>query len=291
MNLDRTKVTFEQAEGKQDLPSQLSLGELSEEARALLWAIVYDSLNKRSSYDNWAGHATFDDESWPKLLQREHVTRLHLPLDAYSEDVADHVLRLKKLLFKGEYWEVLGWIQWTLRTKLIGTGFAAGIDLALKNSRAAYRLTDDGLTIAPYATEEEGGAILTAFETVKASGLSGAADHLRHASDLLNEGDWDGSCRESIHAVESVARLIDPDASKDLKLALRKLEEKEALHPALRAALNNLYGYTSDEKGIRHAKLNDPSNVTQHEALFFLGTCASGVTYLVNRAREKGLIE
>lgn len=290
MNLDRTKVTFEQAEGKEPLPSQLSLGELSKEARAALWAIVYDSFDKSSRHIDFAA-TVFLSSPWGNLLKREHVRRLHLPIDEFTDEVKPHVKRIKSLFFEGEYWDILGWIQWMLRAGRLSQNFAQGIAVALEGSRTAYRLVIAGRTIIPRASEEEADAVALAFETVKEARLTGAAEHLREASDRLNDGDWDGSCRESIHAIESVARVIDPDSSKDLKLALKKLEEKEALHPALRAALNNLYGYTSDEKGIRHAKLNDPSNVTQHEALFFLGTCASGVTYLVNRAREKGLIE
>ena len=72
--------------------------------------------------------------------------------------------------------------------------------------------------------------------------------------------------------------------------ALAKLEKSGAIHPALKQAFEKLYGYTNDEKGIRHAQLNDPSNVTDHEAVFMLGACASFVTYLINRAREAGVL-
>ena len=37
-----------------------------------------------------------------------------------------------------------------------------------------------------------------------------------------------------------------------------------AIHPALREAMNRLYGYTSDEGGIRHAML-EQSNIDEAE--------------------------
>jgi hypothetical protein len=52
-----------------------------------------------------------------------------------------------------------------------------------------------------------------------------------------------------------------------------------------------LYGYTSDEKGIRHPLLgSDVAKVHMPEAVFMYGACAAFITYLVARAREVGLL-
>ena len=63
--------------------------------------------------------------------------------------------------------------------------------------------------------------------------------------------------------------------------ALASLEQREALHPALKDAFAKLYGYASNEQGIRHALL-DQSNarVGMDEAVFMLGACASFASYL-----------
>ncbi len=111
--------------------------------------------------------------------------------------------------------------------------------------------------------------------------MDGAAAHLRNASECINAGDWAGSVRESIHAVESVARLLDPAASSTLGPALKALKKDGSLHPALESAFNKLYGYTSDEQGIRHAFLDRAdSNVGMDEALFMLSACASFASFL-----------
>ena len=45
--------------------------------------------------------------------------------------------------------------------------------------------------------------------------------------------------------------------------------------------LEKLYGYTSDEQGVRHSLLDQgQSNVGQDEAVFMLGACASFASYL-----------
>ena len=133
----------------------------------------------------------------------------------------------------------------------------------------------------PAVTPEEGGAVVEALQTLGKAGLGGAASHLRNASECINARDWAGSVRESIHAVESVARQLDPAASRTLQPALTSLERSGTLHPALKEAFNKLYGYTSDEQGVRHALLDRPDhNVGMDEALFMLSACASFASYL-----------
>jgi len=57
------------------------------------------------------------------------------------------------------------------------------------------------------------------------------------------------------------------------------------LHKGLKSAFGKLYGYTSDEKGIRHASLNGDEMADEHLALFMFSTCASFCAYLVNVTR------
>ncbi len=88
-----------------------------------------------------------------------------------------------------------------------------------------------------------------------------------------------------IQAVESVAPLLNEDASATLATALKSLEGKVALHPALKSGSEKLYGYTSDEEGIRHVLHEGSSDVDLHDGVFLLGACASFFTYLIGKAR------
>ena len=55
---------------------------------------------------------------------------------------------------------------------------------------------------------------------------------------------------------------------------------------AMKVGFASLYGYTSDNQGIRHAHLNEPSSKPDEaEALFMIGSCAAFVSYLINKAR------
>lgn len=136
-------------------------------------------------------------------------------------------------------------------------------------------------TIFPSVTAEEGQAIGASLQTLAQAGLQGSASHLRRSAERINKGDWAGSIRESMHAVESVARQLIPGKSSTLVPVLRSLEKRAALHPALKQALGKLYGYSSDEQGIRHALLDqEQASVGMDEAVFMLGACASFASYL-----------
>ncbi|MFP6582880.1 MAG: hypothetical protein VCD00_10035 [Candidatus Hydrogenedentota bacterium] len=60
---------------------------------------------------------------------------------------------------------------------------------------------------------------------------------------------------------------------------LKKLEEDIDLHPALKEAFSSLYGYTSDEGGIRHSA-TDGKVIDFDDAKFMLVTCTAFVNYV-----------
>lgn len=60
------------------------------------------------------------------------------------------------------------------------------------------------------------------------------------------------------------------------------------MHGAFRTALVNLYGYASDEEGIRHSLLEQgAAKVTERDAIFMLGVCASFATYLTSIPEDR----
>jgi hypothetical protein len=162
------------------------------------------------------------------------------------------------------------------------------INRELATAGAAYHVVD-GDTIAPIGSEVERETIMRTFVDLAASEFNGARAHLRKAAEELTAGRYADSVRESIHAVESVARLLEPTG--DFSKALSKLEKSAKIHGAMRAGFGSLYGYTSDEKGIRHPLLDDvAARVDEADALFMIGACAAFVSYLINKGRISGLI-
>ena len=141
--------------------------------------------------------------------------------------------------------------------------------------------------IEPISNEFEGKTYVAALDETKDKGQLGAHSHLLKAGEQINHQKWADSVRESISAVEAICRQIVGENA-TLGSALNKIEKNYPLHPAFKKALSALYGFTSDENGIRHSLLDKSSAaVDEADALFMLGACASFVSYLLSRTRLK----
>ena len=94
--------------------------------------------------------------------------------------------------------------------------------------------------------------------------------------------DFRNSVKESVSAVESACRHLTEMPSATLGEALKKLDQMDPLHGALKDGILKLYGWTSDEGGIRHS-LVESDNVKHADAQFMLVACSAFVNYLFAR--------
>ena len=115
--------------------------------------------------------------------------------------------------------------------------------------------------------------------------FQGCKSHIRKALGFLSDRenpDYKNSIKESISAVESICQIIAQNSKATLGEALKKLEEHGVkIHEAMKKSFSSLYGYTSDEGGIRHCEGMFESNVTFEEAKFMLVSCSAFVNYLI----------
>lgn len=281
---DRRKVTFEQAEGLEPLPTQLKPKELSAALRARLWYVLHHGLKEATH------HSEFDKPTiegpWLTILFEMHIFRFHKPADEFRPYAKPLIEEMKSLIMNGSYSQVFGTIQWILRRPQCPHDLPKVIATVLRSCQAGYRLTDDGRTLLPIASEEEAQIAEQAFAALNRSEYGGARKHLTVAAERLSSGDSAGGVREAMQAVESVARVITN--KKTFSEALLVLEKQWQIHGALKEAFSRLYGYTGDEEGIRHPLLDDPNaSVDEADALFMFGACAAFVSYLIGKAQTK----
>lgn len=279
-DLDRRSLSFRQAEGLDPVPGPLALGELSQEARSIIWAVIYRSL-LQSAKRNYDKVPFAVGGSWPAILQDYWVLKRHKPLDEFSESFQSWVTELKTFIYRLDYAHVFDLLTLFLRHRTPPFEFEPKLAAAFEAGRLAYRVAER--TIWPAASPEEGETIQRALSDLAATEFGGARSHLRSAGQLLTAGDWAGSIRESIHAVESVAVLIEPSA-KTLSEALKRLLNAHRINPNLKTGLEKLYAYSSDEKGVRHALVfEEVASVDQADAVYMLGACAAFVSFLIAR--------
>ena len=284
----RRNLTFSQAEGLAELPRPLALGEMPRAFRVQVWDEICQSMCGAISPGSYLIPSEFIPpwKGISMLLWRMHFKQPQ-PIDEFP-GVNGFMKTLRGVIMDMDkpYNEVFDLLTVLVRHDRRPDGLRRAIAQVLKMNQMAYYLDLNGPpTFVPQSSPEEGEAIRAAIGVLAESGMDGARAHLRKAAEAINQGKFADAVRESIHAVESVAKVIDGDAGKTLSPALKELETRELLpHKALTAGLEKLYGYTSDEKGIRHSLLEKGvANVDQEEAVFMFGACASFCGYLCRK--------
>ena len=308
---DPRSLSFSQAQAYEELPGILQLEELPENARTRIWNVFYSAIEQHKEPVVYLGdtlgfiiggpwevvlrdkHYYHDNRSLDKwknqiqtpLQQMRYTHRGEEPLDELNSGFKHIAGELKRSLETLPFNKVFDMIQYILQHPKCPSEVITSIKQEFADSRLAYTIdTETPPIIIPAATEEEGNAIVCSLHTLRQGGLDASVTHLRAASQCINQRDWAGSVRESIHAVESVARQISPKGTQSLRTALACMERQGSLHPCLKEAFTKLYEYTSDEQGIRHALLDrDDADVGMDEAVFMLGACASFASYLSSK--------
>ncbi|MCM1493656.1 MAG: hypothetical protein NC180_10575 [Muribaculaceae bacterium] len=155
----------------------------------------------------------------------------------------------------------------------------------LEQEKAGYRIVSG--EIAPITNTEEIKVIEQSADTEFLS----VNQHIKKALNLyadIQEPDYENSIKESISAVEAMCCIITglSGANATLGKAIKKLKDNGVhIHSAMEQAFLSLYGYTSDEDGIRHGGI-DFNNAPAEDAKYMLVSCSAFVNYLIEKYVE-----
>jgi hypothetical protein len=161
---------------------------------------------------------------------------------------------------------------------------------ALSAERSGYRFVAG--ILAPMDDPVEVAEIDAAASRADAGGLKGVRAHIGRALELLAQRptpDVRNSMKEAISAVESAVKSIQGVRGGGLEGPLDALGERVQLHPAFRAGLVKFFGFTSDEDGVRHAIMEEPT-VDEADARFMIVTCSAAAHWIITKAQAAGLL-
>ena len=152
----------------------------------------------------------------------------------------------------------------------------------LIEEKSGYRFFEG--KFVPITNETE----LEEIKTAMHSEFEAVDTHISKALALYSDRDnhdYENSIKESISAVESMCCIITgmTGGSATLGAALKKLEDNDVvIHEAMKSAFRQLYGYTSDENGIRHGGI-DFKKAYEEDARYMLVSCSAFVNYLKDK--------
>jgi hypothetical protein len=266
-------MRFSERSGFRPVRDVIQIGSIDEELKNGLWSVLKIHIwdNVHGTHHRHGVHLS-DNEEIETFCGRLWFNYYKKPLDTLGDDWGTVHSFLRHYFFECEWFEVYDFIEFTVENYPYRDkdAFISGCNIILERECSAYRIIN-GL-IAGITDEAEVEAIEQSI-----NGSQGPVrTHLQLALQKLSsreKPDYRNSIKESISAIESLAAIAVGEKG-TLGQLTKKLEEKTGLHPALVKALSNLYGYTSDEDGIRHAIL-ESKELSFEDAKFFLVICSA----------------
>ena len=273
-------MRFSQRYGYSQVRDNLQLESMDQPLRNSLW-------NQVERY-YWFSSAIVPDE----FLIREFCARVWSdyfkePLNKMPRSLGDNKRVIFAFFENARWYEVYDFVEFIIQeTPSFPLSdrpdlFRKDVNKVLKREASGYRLV--GQHIVPIVEQTE----VDEVESALLSNLQSVSEHLKRALEFLSDRqspDYRNSVKESISAVEGQVRDALGEEKGTLGKLLEQLDQKKSIHPALKGAFERLYGYTSDESGIRHALIEGSREVTFQEAKFMLVACSAFVNYI----RESG---
>jgi len=233
---------------------------------------------------------TFLVRLWDKLYKKdiEELFSLDTRYVAFGRgvrryfDYKRNIQYVKDFFFNAEWFEVFDFIEFLYEyypDKDVIDKLNSLLNSVLEEENSAYRIIDGVVT--PLTDKEEIKEIEKAlnppdrFAPVKEH----IKNSLKHLSDK-KEPDYEDSIRESIHAVESLAKIIT-GKEKSLSGLIQSLKD---IPFDLREGFKELYNWSS--KNLRHGKSGKELPTGFEEAIYMIVTCSAFVNYVIAKYGE-----
>ena len=270
-NMIKNKNMFNLFSEKQGIKKNIEINpkEVTSELKNRLWNKISEYLNDfRDEQGN--DNDKFIVYLWDRFFKKNIDSLFH---DYYGYGLDE----IKEEFFNLEWYSVYDFLECLLGIenyqKEIFVNILNGV---LKDERAPYKIIDN--QVVPLISNEEAQEVEDAVSN-KYKEVSG---HIKKSLGLYKKrpvADYKNSIKESISAVEALAKIV----LKKPNGTLGGLAQQLNVHPAFKKAITDLYGWTSNEGGIRHSEKGGELKIDEAEAKFMLVMCSSFVNYIISK--------
>jgi hypothetical protein len=265
------KLTFSERNRLIPQPA-VQLGSVDDRLRNGIWNTIYDLLLKNIAFQGYGQPYPIDLFDFWSLIWRKYF---RFRIDEMPAEPSLLLRDIKAMYFDMPWHSIYDFVEAIYREcnhKEVRDLFLENINEVLKRDNSGYRMIDG--IISAITSDQEIIEIERAIEYPESF-----STHIRCALQLLSDKknpDYRNSIKESISAVEALC--FKASGLREFEKAIKALQSQIGLHGALRTGFMNLYGYTSNDQGIRHA-LMDEQNLDFEDAHFFMIACAAFVNY------------
>ena len=271
--------------GYNPVNTEMQFDDIDDRTRTLLSNELFDMMQTIFEKSNF-GYSSSSDDFCKKLISEVFNQRNNL-LKHQSYDWEKVFEGIHKVVCEATInevldivWFICNWFSNCIQRYYVSQNYEYDrINAFFEKEYVGYRFVNGNIVAITDKTE------IKEIEQACKNEFGGCRTHIQKAVDFLADReakDYKNCIKESISAVESICQIITGNSKATLGEALKELEDKGiVIHSALKSAFSKLYGYTSDEGGVRHAEGMFVSNVTFEEAKFMLVSCSAFVNYLI----------
>ncbi|MCO8081596.1 AbiJ-NTD4 domain-containing protein [Acinetobacter lwoffii] len=257
-----------------------------------IWNVFKQIIIEQGKFTKHSSLPNIQDYNLYTFFRAYWITFLKKPLDEMPNTVSNIQKDIYQHFFNQLKWyEIYDLIEFTIdhlpsdwkKTRYQETLIKL-INAVLERENSAYRIIENKIILI--TSEQEIQSIEEALESTNP--YSGVQQHLNQALKLMSDRqnpDYRNSIKESVSALEGMCQKILKKDKVTLGDAIGQIEKQYPIHPALKASIKSLYGYTSDADGIRHAML-DESNLSYIDAKFMLVACTNFINYLIDKTKN-----
>ncbi|MRT23019.1 hypothetical protein GJV14_03550 [Enterobacteriaceae bacterium RIT697] len=268
--------------GHVEVSQLVQLEGLNNDTRVAIWNAIFLELYSSIPYvtdeaencaaEFWVSYLNKPADSMPNLKARNQ----------YERGIIDY---FKDYIYSKEWYFVFDLVQFIIAEVNVihGGSLSKRLNETFRRYWVAYSIIN-GL-ITPISNSQE----IESIETAVNMSTDSSSRHFSRALELMvdrEQPDYRNSIKESISAIESLCKKITGNDKATLGECLKIVEGKGYIHPAMKQAFSQLYGYTSDQSGVRHSLKDGEREPTLEDARFMLISCSAFNNYLLSKIQD-----
>ena len=270
---------FSERYGHVRVSEHIQMDDLNSETRVALWNCLYIYLWTNNRHPGLA--STCAKSVWMYYVTRpaDYVPRYDSP---HKSDKT-LLTAIRDYIYGEKWYHVYDLIEFIIVKTTSQMDLSRVLNPVFRKYGVGYSIINDCIT--PVSNDSEIESIQSAID----NGTDSSRNHFKRALQLMTDReqpDYRNSIKESISAIESLCKTITGNDKGTLGACLKTIEDMGYIHSAMKGAFSQLYGYTSDQGGIRHALTEEGVNPTLDEAKFMLITCSAFNNYLLSKTSD-----
>ncbi|MFH0711556.1 MAG: hypothetical protein V1889_00340 [archaeon] len=251
-----------------DLSKELQRGFISDSLKVRLWNVFYDEIISKVEYPlSDRNVSNFLENCWDSIFKRG--------ISDFRKIASYSLIREVDNEYSGlEWYEIFDLIEKTIK-EFSQQSLTEKFNRILKEENSAYRIVNN--QVVEIISEEEIREIEKVFD--QEDKFNPVQTHLDKALKFLSnrkKPDYENSIKESISSLESLVKIVLSQ-----KGTLGELIKKFNIHQSLKDAIGKLYGWTSDDGGIRHGSDGQGYNPNEEEARLILILSSALINYII----------